>query len=219
MRQQNNGRRRQSRGPVRRSYGTGNINKNSVIDSAGPDSRQRGTAVQLHEKYSSLASDATASDDRILAESYRQFSDHYYRLNKEIELISEARESRVNAEKEVNENKTNNLPEPTVDQNSTNRPPRRQRGFQAREKELSPKDQNVELKVEENNIKQVENNNKTNDLPESIVDQASANIPPKRQRPFQARKKELLTKNNNTELRAEENDLNQVETEPQLDIK
>jgi hypothetical protein len=220
MRQQNNGRRRQNRGPTRRSYGTGNINKNTVIDSAGPDTRQRGTAVQLYEKYSSLASDATASDDRILAESYRQFSDHYYRLNKEIELISEARESRVNTEKEVNENKTNDLLEPTIDQNSTNRPPRRQRGFQAREKELSPKAQHVELKVEENNnVNQVENKNKTNDLPEPIVDQAPANRSPKRQRPFQARKKELLTKDNNIELKAEESDLTQVDTEPQLDIK
>ena len=156
MRQQNNGRRRQNRGPARRNYGTGNINKNTVIDSTGPDTRQRGTAVQLHEKYSSLASDATASDDRILAESYRQFSDHYYRLNKEIELISEARENRVNTEKEVNENKTNDLPEPTIDQNSTNRPPKRQRSFRAREKELLTKDKNIELTVEESDLTQVD---------------------------------------------------------------
>ena len=80
MRQQNNGRRRQNRGPSgssRRSYNSsGNINKNTVLDSSGPDTRQRGTASQLNEKYSTLASDATASDDRILAESFRQFADH-----------------------------------------------------------------------------------------------------------------------------------------------
>ena len=156
MRQQNNGRRRQNRGPARRNYGTGNINKNTVIDSTGPDTRQRGTAVQLHEKYSSLASDATASDDRILAESYRQFSDHYYRLNKEIELISEARENRVNTEKEINENKTNDLPEPTIDQNSTNKPLKRQRSFRAREKELLTKDKNIELIVEKSDLTQVD---------------------------------------------------------------
>ena len=221
MRQQNNGRRRQNRGPARRNYGTGNINKNTVIDSTGPDTRQRGTAVQLHEKYSSLASDATASDDRILAESYRQFSDHYYRLNKEIELISEARENRVNTEKEINENKTNDLPEPTIDQNSTNRPPRRQRGFQAREKELLPIVQHAELKVEENNnnINKVENENKTNNLPESIIDQNSTNKPPKRQRSFRAREKELLTKDKNIELIEEKSDLTQADKEPQLDIK
>ena len=33
-----------------------------------------------------LASDASSSDDRILAESFLQFADHYYRVQKEIEL-------------------------------------------------------------------------------------------------------------------------------------
>ena len=51
----------------------------------------RGSAFQLNEKYSSLASEAQANDDKVLAESYLQFSDHYYRLNKEIEVAVEAR--------------------------------------------------------------------------------------------------------------------------------
>ena len=72
MRQQNNGRRRQNRGSNRRSYGAtnGHLNKNTVLDSSGPDGRQRGSVYQLNEKYTSLAADAAASDDRILAESY-----------------------------------------------------------------------------------------------------------------------------------------------------
>ena len=84
MRQQNNGRRRQNRGSNRRNYSNGNyngnLNKNTVIDSAGPDGRQRGSVSQLSEKYISLASDAASSDNRILAESFLQFADHYYRL-------------------------------------------------------------------------------------------------------------------------------------------
>jgi len=147
MRQQNNGRRRQNRGPSgsnRRSYNSsGNINKNTVLDSSGPDTRQRGTASQLDEKYSTLALDATASDDRILAESFRQFADHYYRLNQEIELNNEARENKINAEntinaeKEINENNHNNDLDTTVEEKTpNNRTPRRQRGFQAKEKEL-----------------------------------------------------------------------------------
>jgi len=141
MRQQNNGRRRQNRGPSgsnRRSYNSsGNINKNTVIDSSGPDTRQRGTASQLNEKYSTLALDAAASDDRILAESFRQFSDHYYRLNQEIELNNEARENKINAEKEINENNHNNDLDTTVEEKTlNNRAPRRKRGFQAKEKEL-----------------------------------------------------------------------------------
>ena len=141
MRQQNNGRRRQNRGPSgsnRRSYNSsGNINKNTVLDSSGPDTRQRGTASQLNEKYSTLALDATASDDRILAESFRQFADHYYRLNQEIELNNEARENKINAEKEINENNHNNDLDTTVEEKTpNNRAPRRKRGFQAKEKEL-----------------------------------------------------------------------------------
>ena len=99
MRQQNNGRRRQNRGSNRRNFGNGNYNgnlsKNTVIDSAGPDGRQRGSVSQLNEKYTSLASDASSSDDRILAESFLQFADHYYRLQKEIEINNEAKEARI----------------------------------------------------------------------------------------------------------------------------
>ena len=64
MRQQNNGRRRQNRGSNRKNFNNGhlngNINKNTVIDSSGPDGRQRGSVVQLNEKYISLASDASS---------------------------------------------------------------------------------------------------------------------------------------------------------------
>ena len=81
MRQQNNGRRRQKRRSNRRNYGNGNyngnLNKNTVIDRAGPDGRQRGSVSQLNEKYTSLASDASSSDDRILKESFLQFADNY----------------------------------------------------------------------------------------------------------------------------------------------
>ena len=161
MRQQNNGRRRQNRGPSgpnRRSYSnsSGNINKNTVLDSSGPDTRQRGTASQLNEKYSSLASDATASDDRILAESFRQFADHYYRLNQEIELNNEARENKINAENKINENKinennNNGLDATEDDKIPNNRSPRRKRGFQAKEKELLASKTDDPIKQGENN--------------------------------------------------------------------
>jgi hypothetical protein len=157
MRQQNNGRRRQNRGPSgpnRRSYSnsSGNINKNTVLDSSGPDTRQRGTASQLNEKYSTLASDATASDDRILAESFRQFADHYYRLNQEIELNNEARENKINAENKISENNHNNDVDATEnDKIPNNRSPRRKRGFQAKEKELLASKSDDPIKQDENN--------------------------------------------------------------------
>jgi hypothetical protein len=44
------------------------------------DNRQRGNAHQLHEKYKTLARDAQMQGDRVQAEYYLQFSDHYFRL-------------------------------------------------------------------------------------------------------------------------------------------
>tara|TARA_B100002051_G_C16562934_1_gene548512 strand:- start:122 stop:574 length:453 start_codon:yes stop_codon:yes gene_type:complete len=87
-----NGRRRQ-RGHNRKNYN--NINKNTVLESSGPKSQLRGNAFQLNEKYSSLGSDAAANDDKVLSESYFQFADHYYRLNKEIEatMLNKAAEN------------------------------------------------------------------------------------------------------------------------------
>ena len=144
MRQQNNGRRRQNRGSNRRNFGNGNyngnLNKNTVIDSAGPDGRQRGSVSQLSEKYISLASDAASSDDRILAESFLQFADHYYRLQKEIEINNEAKETRIKNETQSGEEAVS---EAETEKNDK-RPPRRKRGFQIRENEIKEAENNIE---------------------------------------------------------------------------
>jgi Domain of unknown function (DUF4167) len=44
------------------------------------DNRARGNAPQLLEKYKTLARDAQQSGDRVLAEYYFQFADHYFRV-------------------------------------------------------------------------------------------------------------------------------------------
>ena len=160
MRQQNNGRRRQNRGSNRRNYGNGNynvnLNKNTVIDSAGPDGRQRGSVSQLSEKYISLASDAASSDDRILAESFLQFADHYYRLQKEIEINNEAKETRIKNETQLSEEAVS---EAETDKNDK-RPPRRKRGFQIRENEMKEAENNIENK--DLNAAKKENTNSNN---------------------------------------------------------
>jgi len=68
-------------GPVRH-HAPGNIplNRNHVFDSSGPDVRVRGTAQQLFEKYLQLGRDATSSGDRVMAESYFQHAEHYFRI-------------------------------------------------------------------------------------------------------------------------------------------
>ena len=159
MRQQNNGRRRQNRGSNRRNFGNGNyngnLNKNTVIDSAGPDGRQRGSVSQLNEKYTSLASDATSSDDRILAESFLQFADHYYRLQKEIEITNEAKEARIR-------NETNSSEDPVLDteiDKNEKRPSRRKRGFLIKENELKEVENNLESKDLDETSKENTNNN------------------------------------------------------------
>jgi hypothetical protein len=65
-----------------RHHQGGNIplNRNHVFDSNGPDVRVRGTAQQLFEKYLQLGRDATSSGDRVMAESYFQHAEHYFRI-------------------------------------------------------------------------------------------------------------------------------------------
>ena len=164
MRQQNNGRRRQNRGSNRRNYNggslNGNINKNTVIESSGPDGRQRGSVVQLNEKYTSLASDASSSDDRILAESFLQFADHYYRLKKEIESNNDNKEVKIKSELTTKSNNSSNL-EAENTEKTAKKSSRRKRGFEMREAELSSLENNHEgdeaktiksEKTENNNI-------------------------------------------------------------------
>ena len=69
-------------GPVRHQGGGANVplNRNHVFDSQGPDLRIRGTAQQLFEKYLQIGRDATSSGDRVMAESYFQYAEHYFRI-------------------------------------------------------------------------------------------------------------------------------------------
>jgi Domain of unknown function (DUF4167) len=55
-------------------------NRNQIFDSSGPDVRVRGNAHQVFDKYQALAREAAASGDRILAEAYWQYADHYFRV-------------------------------------------------------------------------------------------------------------------------------------------
>lgn len=63
-----------------RQSGQQPMNRNHVFDSSGPDMRMRGTAQQLFEKYLQLGRDATSAGDRVMAESYFQHAEHYFRI-------------------------------------------------------------------------------------------------------------------------------------------
>jgi hypothetical protein len=68
----NNNRNNRRRGRGNRPQGGGNQNR--------IDSRARGNAPQMLDKYKKLAQDAAHNGDRVQAEYYLQFADHYFRV-------------------------------------------------------------------------------------------------------------------------------------------
>jgi hypothetical protein len=91
MRPQHNNNNKRGRGRNRGRHGGGsgggggggghNGNPaNRVYDSNGPDVKVRGTAQTVADKYMQLGRDAQSSGDGVMAESYYQHAEHYYRL-------------------------------------------------------------------------------------------------------------------------------------------
>ena len=83
---------------------------NSYSSSKG---RNKGNVTQQYNKYLKLAKDTFSAGDRIQAEYYYQFTDHYYRLMQELGInlddqdsILESRE--VNSENIVSDNEKDN---------------------------------------------------------------------------------------------------------------
>lgn len=58
------------------------------------DSRARGNAAQLLEKYKNMARDAQMSGDRVMTEYYLQFADHYFRVLSDARLRQEEQRAR-----------------------------------------------------------------------------------------------------------------------------
>ena len=56
--------------------GGGGIDRDNRIDN-----RARGNAAQMLDKYKKMAQDAQVNGDRVNAEYYHQFADHYFRVN------------------------------------------------------------------------------------------------------------------------------------------
>lgn len=55
-------------------------NRNSSMESNGPDGKVRGNAQQILDKYQSLARDASLAGEHIAAEGYFQYAEHYQRV-------------------------------------------------------------------------------------------------------------------------------------------
>ena len=87
-----------------------NFKRNNNYSSKG---RNKGNVTQQYNKYLKLAKDTFSAGDRIQAEYYYQFTDHYYRLMQELGInlddqdsILESRE--VNSENIVSDNEKDN---------------------------------------------------------------------------------------------------------------
>ncbi|MBT4769566.1 MAG: DUF4167 domain-containing protein [Rhodospirillaceae bacterium] len=93
---------------IRRSRGRNNgprksgggFSRNQVFDSNGPDVKVRGNVTQVLEKYLNLAQDATSAGDRIAAEGYYQYAEHYQRRISDLE--EEAAKTRSNENRDEN---------------------------------------------------------------------------------------------------------------------
>ena len=99
-----------------------NFKRNNNYSSKG---RNKGNVTQQYNKYLKLAKDTFSAGDRIQAEYYYQFTDHYYRLmqelginlddqdnlsepkdaNSEIKITENEKETKLNSEEDTETNK------------------------------------------------------------------------------------------------------------------
>ena len=75
-----------------------NFKRNNNFSSKG---RNKGNVTQQYNKYLKLAKDKFSGGDRIQAEYYYQFTDHYYRLMQELGINLEDQDSSIEA-KDIN---------------------------------------------------------------------------------------------------------------------
>jgi hypothetical protein len=137
----NNNNRRRGRGN-RPGGGNGGQQLNRI------DSRARGNAPQMLEKYRKLAHDAHLNGDRVQAEYYLQFADHYFRVVADSRVRQEEGRNRAPGERwqdgEEGEDSgefTSNSDFPNFDQPSYTRAPREDRPREDRPREDRPRDE------------------------------------------------------------------------------
>ena len=113
MRQPQNAKRGRGRGRRGNGNAQPNVpNRNTSYESSGPDVKLRGNAQQLNEKYLALAHDAAAAGERITAEAYTQFADHYFRLHQAAIDAAEERKAQHAAQTAERQPRAESQPQP-----------------------------------------------------------------------------------------------------------
>jgi hypothetical protein len=69
-----------------------------------PKGRNKGNVTQQYNKYLKLAKDTFSAGDRIQAEYYYQFTDHYYRLMQELGINIDDQDNSLETRDENSEN-------------------------------------------------------------------------------------------------------------------
>tara|TARA_B100000902_G_C26583388_1_gene562285 strand:+ start:69 stop:506 length:438 start_codon:yes stop_codon:yes gene_type:complete len=78
-----------------------NFKRNNGYSSKG---RNKGNVTQQYNKYLKLAKDTFSAGDRIQAEYYYQFTDHYYRLMLELGINLEDQDTSIDPKDSISEN-------------------------------------------------------------------------------------------------------------------
>jgi hypothetical protein len=81
--------------------------------------RLRGTAQQLFEKYLQLGRDATGAGDRVMAESYFQHAEHYFRI---LNAMNQAQQQGGNPGPHQSQRRFQNGPEQEVMDGGSDQP-------------------------------------------------------------------------------------------------
>ena len=92
-----------------------NNSPNSPYDS-NKDNKIKGNAVQVHERYQSMARDAVSSGDIVKAEYYFQHAEHYHRIHK-LALNSQLERQKQNEKTIVPINKEEDKKQPLEENN------------------------------------------------------------------------------------------------------
>lgn len=107
-----------------RRRGRGNRNQGGAHKDNRIDSRARGNAPQLLDKYKKLAQDAQHNGDRVQQEYYLQFADHYFRVIAD----NKARQDEARAKRDGDRGQSNDDDDDDDDQQDDRRGNRRARG-------------------------------------------------------------------------------------------
>jgi hypothetical protein len=151
--------------PIRHQGGNIPLNRNHSFDSSGPDVRVRGTAQQLFEKYLQLGRDATSGGDRVMAESYFQHAEHYFRIlnamNQAVQGNQNNQGGQYNGQRrygdneaaegeEQNQDETAEAPQQQnrPDNRNENRPYENRRGNDGNQQRYEPREPRVEPQLD-----------------------------------------------------------------------